>query len=130
MKKSFLENFDFILIFSVLILVGLGVAFIYSSGINSSGVLVTNEYIKQIIWAGIGIVLLLLTAITDYRRIIRYVPYLYAAFALLLIYTRIFGRYVNGARSWIGFASFGIQPSEFCKVVYIMFLALYLANSK
>ena len=31
MKKNFLENFDFVLIFSVLILVGLGVAFIYSS---------------------------------------------------------------------------------------------------
>ena len=130
MKAKFFQVFDYFLFICVLFLVSLGIMFIYSSAVNSEGFLVSKEYVKQIIWAGIGIVLLLLTAITDYRRIIRYVPYLYAGFALLLIYTRIFGRYVNGARSWIGFASFGIQPSEFCKVVYIMFLALYLANSK
>lgn len=59
MKKNFLERFDFILILSVLILVGLGVAFIYSSGINSSRILVTNEHIKQIIWAGIGLVFMI-----------------------------------------------------------------------
>lgn len=130
MKTKFFQVFDCFIFICVVFLVSLGIMFIYSSGINSEGFLVSNEYIKQIIWAGIGLVLLFFVAFTDYRRIVRYIPYLYAAFALLLIYTRIFGRYVNGARSWIGFASFGIQPSEFCKIVYILFLALYLTNSK
>ncbi|MBQ1709658.1 MAG: FtsW/RodA/SpoVE family cell cycle protein, partial [Treponema sp.] len=52
------------------------------------------------------------------------------ALILLLIYTRIFGRYVNGAKSWIGIGEFGIQPSEFGKVFYILFLARYLDESK
>ena len=53
-EKKIFEVFDYILLLCVLILVILGIAFIYSSGVNSEGVLVTNEYIKQIIWASIG----------------------------------------------------------------------------
>lgn len=129
MKKSFLEYFDFILIFSVLILVGMGVAFIYSSGINSSGVLVTNEYIKQIIWACIGLFFMIFFCLYDYRKFSRYAMYFYFAFLAVLIYTRIFGRYVNGARSWIGIGEFGVQPSEFGKVFYTIMLAKYLDSS-
>ena len=57
--KKIFEVFDYILLLCVLILVILGIAFIYSSGVNSEGVLVTNEYIKQIIWASIGLVFLI-----------------------------------------------------------------------
>ncbi len=130
MKTKIYQAFDFFLIISVLFLVFLGIMFIYSSGINSEGVLVSKEYIKQIIWAGIGLVLMIVMTFTDYRRLTRYVPYLYAFLAFILIYTRIFGKYVNGARSWLGFGNFGIQPSEFCKIIYILFLAWYLSKSK
>ena len=49
---------------------------------------------------------------------------------LLLVYTRIFGRYVNGAKSWIGIGEFGVQPSEFGKIFFILFLARFLDESK
>ena len=49
MKNKFFAMFDYLLILVVLTLVSLGVMFIYSSSINSEGVRVTNEYIKQII---------------------------------------------------------------------------------
>ena len=53
------------------------------------------------------------------------------AFSLfILVYTRLFGRIVNGARSWIGIGDIGIQPSEFTKIVVILFLARYLENSE
>ena len=41
----------------------------------------------------------------------------------LLIYTAIFGDVVNGQRNWIYFGSIGLQPSEFIKVVVILYLA-------
>lgn len=130
MKVKIYKAFDFFLVSCVLVLVSIGVLFIYSSGVNSEGVLVSNEYIKQIIWGAIGILLMSAVTIADYRRLDRYVPYLYAFFLIVLIYTRFFGRYVNGAHSWIGFGSFGIQPSEFCKIIYIMFLAWYMDRSE
>ena len=56
MKIKFFEKFDYFLILVVLTLVTLGILFIYSSSVNSDGVSVTNEHIKQIIWASIGFV--------------------------------------------------------------------------
>ena len=49
---------------------------------------------------------------------------------LLLVYTRLFGKNVKGATSWIGIGSFGIQVSEFTKIIYILYLAWYLARSQ
>ena len=49
-NSSIIEAFDFVILGTVLFLIAIGVAFIYSSGINSDGILVTKEYIKQIVW--------------------------------------------------------------------------------
>ncbi len=130
MKNKFLSKFDYVLILCVTILVSVGILFIYSSSVNSDGFSVTNEYIKQIVWAVIGFVIMIALTLYDYRRLSSLSFYFFAALILLLIYTRIFGRYVNGAKSWIGIGEFGIQPSEFGKVFYILFLARYLDESK
>ncbi len=130
MKIKIFEHFDYILFFSVCLLTGLGIAFIYSSGINSERYLVSKEYIKQIMWASIGILVMISAAIFDYRKLHRYAPALYGFSIVILIYTRIFGKYVNGAKSWIGIGELGIQPSELCKILFILFLAWYLEYSK
>lgn len=130
MKNKFLAMFDYLLILVVLILVALGVLFIYSSSINSEGVSVTNEYVKQIIWASIGFVIMIFVTLYDYRKTESFTQYLYIFLIVLLIYTRIFGRYVNGAKSWIGIGEFGVQPSEFGKIFFILFLAKFLDESK
>lgn len=130
MKKNIFENFDFLILFSVLVLTAAGIAFIYSSGVNSDGVLVSHEYIKQIIWAGIGFIFLFTFAFIDYRRFERPAKWLYLGLIVLLVYTRLFGSNRNGARSWIGIWEFGIQPSEFGKAVFIIMLAHYLSESE
>lgn len=130
MKNKFFTMFDYLLILVVLLLVSIGIMFIYSSSINSEGISVTNEYIKQIIWASIGFVFMVFITLYDYRRLKGISPYLYVFLILLLIYTRLFGRYVNGAKSWIGIGEFGVQPSEFGKIFYILFLARVLDDSK
>lgn len=129
MKSKFFSMFDYFLILIVLSLVCIGVMFIYSSSINSEGICVTNEYVKQIIWACIGFILMIALTTYDYRKIQPMSVYLYIALIILLVYTRIFGRYVNGAKSWIGIGDFGVQPSEFGKVFFILFLAKVLDDS-
>ena len=129
-KSKVFQSFDYLLIFCVMALVTLGIMFIYSSGINSEGFNVSSEYSKQIIWAGIGLFLMVFMCLVDYRRLTIYVPYMFAFLVFILIYTKFFGRYVKGARSWLGIGKFGVQPSEFCKVIYILFLSWYLDRSK
>lgn len=129
-KRNIFEMFDYLLMLCMLLLVFLGIAFIYSSGINSEGLLVTNEHIKQIIWASLGFVLMIVAALYDYRRIERHVRVIYFVSLGVLMYTAVFGRYVNGARSWLGIGDFGVQPSEFTKIVFIIMLAKYLNDSQ
>jgi rod shape determining protein RodA len=119
-----------LLLFAAILLSFLGILFIYSSGINSAGEMVSSEYVRQIIWASFGFVLIFFLAIVDYRRFYGLSPWLYAAILLLLLYTCFFGRYVNGARRAIGVGIFTIQPAEFSKIITILFLARYLEASK
>lgn len=130
LRRKIFEVFDYILLLCVLILVTLGICFIYSSGVNSEGILVSKEYIKQIIWASVGLVFMIFFAFFNYKKFEKYISWIYIGFIILLVYTMFFGRYVNGARSWIGLGEFGIQPSEFGKIIYIIMLAKYLASSK
>ena len=130
MKIRQLAEMDFSLLISVFVLSLFGVLFIYSSGVTSTGVVVSNEYMKQMIWVVAGIVIVFLVSLVNYRRLYDLSIYLYLGIILILIYTRIFGRIVNGAKSWIGVSIFGIQPSEFAKFTTILFLARYLDSSR
>ena len=129
MKIKFFSSIDYILLLCVLFLITIGIAFIYSSGINSEGVLVSNEYIKQIIWFCIGFSVMTIMALLDYRRLERYSHYFFIFMVAILVYTRFFGRYVNGARSWLGIGDLGIQPSELMKIAFILCLARFLDKS-
>ncbi|MEL3908941.1 MAG: rod shape-determining protein RodA [Treponemataceae bacterium] len=129
MNKNF-ANFDYLLFIAVVALSFIGVLFIYSSGVNSDGILTSREYTRQIVWACTGLVLLLGVAFYDYNKLKEYSIFIYGTGILLLVYTLFFGRVVNASKSWIGFGNLGIQPSEFMKVAYIVFLAFYLERSQ
>jgi rod shape determining protein RodA len=130
MKLQNILGMDFILLLSAITLTVFGILFIYSSGINASGVQVSNEYIRQIIFASFGLVLALVLAMLNYRRLYEISIYLYLGTLALLVYTCLFGRMVSGARAWIGIGSFGIQPSEFAKITTIILLARYLDSTR
>jgi rod shape determining protein RodA len=125
-----LLEIDYFLLLATVVLSVFGILFIYSSAVTSSGVLVSQEYIRQIIWATGGFVIALFLSMIDYRRTRNLAIYLYLGTLALLIYTCLFGKLVNGARAWIGVGSFGIQPSEFAKITTIILLARYLDNTR
>ncbi|GMO58968.1 MAG: rod shape-determining protein RodA [Treponemataceae bacterium] len=129
MRKNIFDNFDYFLLLAVIILIGIGIIFIYSSGINSAGINVSNEYKKQILFAICGLAIMAFMIFFDYRLISRNAYTIYGILLVVLIYTCIFGTKVKGARSWIGVGDFGVQPSEFGKLIFIMTLAKYLEYS-
>jgi rod shape-determining protein RodA len=130
MSKRKLTDFDYILVLAVIFLSFIGILFIYSSGVNSAGESVSNEYKKQIIWGVTGLAFLFGISFYDYRRLRDSTFLIYLIGMLLLLYTTIFGAVRHNARSWIGANNLGIQPSEFIKIVFILFLAYYLDKSK
>lgn len=130
MNLRHITNFDYLLFLAVIGLSVVGILFIYSSGVNADGISVSNEYIKQLIWVVSGLVLLFAVAIYDYTKIADRALLIYIITMLLLVYTRLFGKSVKGATSWIGIGDFGVQVSEFAKIIYILFLAWYLSRSQ
>ena len=124
------KSIDWFVVIAVMVLMTIGVLFIYSSGINSSGELVSTEYVRQIVWVISGLILILATTMIEPKRLPDYTTLIYGFTALMLIYTKLFGKVVNGARSWLGIGDFGIQPSEFMKIATMLFLAKYLESSR
>ena len=126
--RNFLE-IDFILFFAAFILTVIGILFIYSSGVTSEGDLISHEYRRQIVWGAAGLIVSLLLAVLNYRRVYDLSFYLYLGTLVLLLYTVIFGRVAYGTR-WLRLGSFGFQASEFAKISTIVFLAWYLDATK
>ena len=129
-SMSSIFGFDFFLFIAIQLLMITGIFFIYSSGVNSNGVVVSDEYIKQIVWVISGNIILLVVAFLDYKTFKGLAPWLYMFMIVLLVLTALFGTVVNGSRSWLGIGSLGIQPSELSKLSTILFLAVYLENNR
>jgi rod shape determining protein RodA len=118
------------LLIAVMGLMAVGILFIFSSGVNSTGALVSSEYIKQLIWALVALVLLVAISYVNYNFLRDMSVWIYLFFLILLTLTLLFGRVVNGAKAWIGIFGLGGQPSEFAKIATILFLSRFLANKR
>ncbi len=86
----------------------------------------------QLLWFAVGIVAMLGIAIglRDYT-FLRHYKYTWAAIGIgLLAATLVLGYEVNGARLWIDLGPISVQPGEFLKIVLVIFLAGYLAETR
>lgn len=76
----------------------------------------SQRYGKQFLWISVAIVLIIIIFIID-ARAYEFLSYpIYIAAILLLISVLLFGKEVNGARSWFEFGGIRFQPAEFTKV--------------
>lgn len=130
MKSKSIFSFDILLFISVIALMVIGILFIFSSSVNSIGTVTNSEYIKQIVWVSIGLILMIVLSNLELGFLKEFSLYIYLFFVFLLVFTLFFGKLVNGARSWLGIGDLGIQPSEFAKIAVIIFLANYLSENK
>jgi len=125
-----LLTIDPLLAFAVVGLMTIGILFIFSSGVNSTGESITSEYLKQILWAAVALTVLVSFSYVNYNLLRDLSFWVYLLFLILLVLTLLFGKVVNGAKAWIGFFGIGGQPSEFAKIATILFLSKFLANKK
>lgn len=84
--------------------------------------------IRQIIWYGAGIVIMIAIANFDYELLKRLSFPLYLGSLALLIMVYLFGTVKNGAQRWLNLGIIEIQPSEFMKIAIIVYLAYRLSR--
>lgn len=80
----------------------------------------------------IGIIMMLITSKIPYKVYFEKANTLLLISIILLILVIIpgIGTVRNGSRSWFGIGSFGIQPSEFAKLMLIIFTSKYLTKNE
>lgn len=139
-KWNFLKNFLFIeqpvsfgilslaFISLVMLLFVMGLIFVFDTSAAEIIDLGSSRNIyaplrKQIIFAFLGLGLGCLVWMLGYRAILRLSFPLLCFFTilLLLVFVPGIGVAANGARRWVGFAGFSIQPSEFVKYLIPIF---------
>jgi cell division protein FtsW len=125
---------DIWILISTLTILSIGVIMVYSA----SAVLAFHDfgdslyYLKrQLVFAGLGITAMIVLMNVDYHYWKRYAMLSLILGFVLLVLVLIPGIGVvrGGARSWLGIASLGIQPSEFMKLAMILFMSKYLSES-
>lgn len=133
MIKKKLLYFDYLLVLMVFCMVIIGIIAIGSANkINTLEIgfnqeFLSSEFMNQIIWFLISIIGMLLAAFIDYRFISKfYIPIYIINLLLLLLVLSPLGKTINNVKRWI----FGIQPSEFCKIFMIIFIATFIDKNK
>ena len=73
----------------------------------------------------LGLIIFFIVALLDLKIIFRFAYLIFIASIAALIILLIVGDEINGAKRWISFAGFSLQPSEFVKYTLILALAKY-----
>lgn len=124
-----MENYDFRLIFYVLILSVIGIFMVHSATVNEveDGLLDTTQ--KQILGVGIGIVCMIAISLIDYKKVLKFAAVIFVVNVAVLIYVKFAGNNYLGAKRWISIPGFGtIQPSEFSKIAIILVGTAFLCK--
>ena len=81
----------------------------------------------SVIWIGLAFLLALIIFMVDLKFYPFFAYTIYGITVFLLILVLIFGREVNGAKAWLKFGVFTLQPGEFAKLGTALAIAKYLS---
>jgi cell division protein FtsW len=125
MKK---QTFDRILFADVVFLTAIGIVMVYAASAYSAMVrfhdpfyFLKKEFLFFLI--GLGAMVVMANVNYIYLRWMVYPLLLLCLFMMVLVLIPGFGVEVGGARRWLRVGSFTFQPSEFTKVVLIIYMA-------
>lgn len=120
------RHFDFWLLGAVFLALVFGVAMIRSAiGCNLS---LAELVGRQMIYAGLGLLVVLLVALIDYRFWGGAIVPMYAVIVLALAILYLTAGQRFGAARWIETGLISIQPTELAKIVVILALASYFGK--
>ncbi len=123
---------DYITVLLYLLLVAMGWVSIFSAVYNpmegGSVFDLSERYGMQLVWIGVSFVLAIFIMLLDKRYFHLFAYHIYWVALLLMVGVVLFGKEVNGAKSWIGVGSIGIQPVEFMKIASALALARFMSS--
>lgn len=122
--RRFFNKGDRFIVSLASILPVIGVALIYR--------LSPSMALRQIIWfiLGISLYCAIVIVLPNLKRFAN-LRYLYLVFTLIFMSMAMFiGTEINGSKNWVRLGGFSFQPSEFGKIVFVLYLASALRKYK
>ncbi len=128
MTKKYTETFHWPLFWVTMALVVIGLINLFSAVYfwGAGGAL--SLFWSQLIWTVVGVGLMLLVMMLDYRVFSRFALPAYVVVCLLLLLAFFMGKAVRGTHGWLRLGPVSLQPSEFAKIVYIFVAARFFAD--
>lgn len=125
---------DTVLLAVAVALLGFGVVMVYSASAYEGTVVFRDaQYFlkRQAVYAGLGVVVMLLVSRIDYRRLQPFTrPILIFCFVLMILSITGLGHSGGGATRWLRLGPVNIQPSEVAKLGLILWLAYSLGKKR
>jgi rod shape determining protein RodA len=120
------EYFDFRACLFCVALVIIGLMSIYSATFDINN---AANFYRQTLWAGIGFIVMLITAVIPLRTVQRVSFAFYFTTLAILAIVLVVGSTIKGSKSWFGIGGLGGQPSEFAKISTVLAFASYLSRT-
>lgn len=118
---------DFILFITTLLLVGIGLIMVFSSSAVTANIKYGDAYIffkKQLLWAAIGLIAMIVVMKINYVRIKEFaIPLLIFSIICLILVITPLGIETKGASRSLGLGLLRFSPSELAKLGMVMLLA-------
>ncbi len=122
------DKFDFYIFIPVIILIGIGLAVVYSATVNHPTA--QGNFEKQFFWSIFSLLAFMVVYYLPSQTMRITAWPVYGFTIITLIAVLIIGKTVYGAKSWINFGPVGFQPAEFAKIGTILALAVWLGTKK
>jgi len=130
-KDNVWANLDWITVSIYLAMMLIGWINIYAAVYNEEHKSImdfTQQYGKQLMWIFAAIFIAVLMINTDSKFFVTFSFPIYIFFILVLLSVMVIGSEVKGAKSWIQFGNFSLQPSEFMKMATSLAIARYISS--
>ncbi|HZL10509.1 MAG TPA: rod shape-determining protein RodA [Prolixibacteraceae bacterium] len=124
-------NIDWITVSIYLAMMFIGWINIYAAVYNEEHKSIfdfSQQYGKQLIWIFAAIFIAVLMINIDSKFFVTFSFPIYIFFILVLLSVLVIGAEVKGAKSWIQFGNFSLQPSEFMKMATSLAIARYISS--
>lgn len=123
------SKYDLNALWVMLFLIGIGIVNLYSATHASQGI-EAGFWKNQLLWFGLGCIACIGAYFVHYRVMERFAYIAYGISLFLLVLVLVAGKSALGAKRWIGFGGFTIQPSEFMKITIAWTLAKYFHDDQ
>ena len=128
-EQRLYRHIDWALVAAMISLCAIGTAMVYSTTTDPTHG-VSRLFLTQLYAITIGLVLMAVMLLVDYRTFTDKSHLIYLGLIALLLYVMFFGMVQMGARRWIPLRVVNLQPSEFAKIGVALVLAKFFGENR